>query len=147
MTPPRQTPDLTELQVVDLMTPEPFTATEDSNLDEVSDLMRTHGIRHIPIVDGAGALVGLVTHRDLLGKAFGGGQDLPRSIRQPYLRSIAVRDVMTRNVLAVTPEQLVTDVACRMVSHRYGCLPVVRDEQVVGIITASDFVRYIAGCA
>ncbi len=136
-------PDLT---VRDLMTRDVYTLGPQANLDEVSDLMRIHRIRHVPIVDAAGQVLGLVTHRDLLGRAFGGGQDLPRSIRQPYLRSIPVSEVMTRRLTTASPEQTLSKVACMMVDRRYGCLPVVEAGRLVGIITATDFVRYVAGC-
>jgi CBS domain-containing membrane protein len=134
------------LAVRDLMTRGVITLDPQANLDEVSDLMRAHRIRHVPIVDAAGHLLGLVTHRDLLGKAFGGGQDLPRSIRQPYLRSIPVGEVMTRRVVTVEPDALLNDVARMMVARRLGCLPVVEGNRVIGILTATDFVRYVAGC-
>jgi CBS domain-containing membrane protein len=128
------------------MTPRVHTVPASANLDEVSDLMRSRRVRHVPVVDDEQRLVGLVTHRDLLGKAFGGGEDLPRSIRQSYLRSIPVAEVMIREVFTAHPEDLVTDVACAMVSNRFGCLPVVDGERLVGILTASDFVRYVARC-
>lgn len=134
------------LTVRDLMTRTVFTLGPQANLDEVSDLMRVHRIRHIPIVDAAGLLLGLVTHRDLLSKAFGGGQDLPRSIRQPYLRSIPVAEVMTKNVTTTDPDAHLSRVACMMVDRRFGCLPVLDAGRLVGIVTATDFVRYVAGC-
>ncbi len=134
------------LAVADLMTRGVHTLSPQANLDEVSDLMRVHRIRHVPIVNAAGQLVGLVTHRDLLSKAFGGGQDLPRSIRQPYLRSIPVSEVMTKRVTTAKPDALLSEVACKMVAKRYGCLPVLQDGKLVGILTATDFVRYVAGC-
>jgi CBS domain-containing membrane protein len=134
------------LRVRDLMTRGVHTLAPQANLDEVSDLMRVQRIRHVPIVDGAGQLVGLVTHRDLLSKAFGGGQDLPRSIRQPYLRSIPVGEVMTKRVTTARPDELLSEVACLMVNKRHGCLPVLEEGALVGILTASDFVRYVVGC-
>lgn len=132
------------LAVRDLMTPDPHTLPPQANLDEVSDLMRTMRIRHVPIVDEEGTVVGLVTHRDMLSKAFGGGQDLPRSIRQPYLRSIPVSDVMTQAIATAAPDDLLSTVACRMVDRRLGCLPVLDEGRLIGIITATDFVRYVA---
>ena len=127
------------------MTTRVYTLGPQANLDEVSDLMRIERIRHVPIVDAEGLLLGLVTHRDLLSKAFGGGQDLPRSIRQPYLRSIPVADVMTRRLTTASPETNLSDAAATMVSKRCGCLPIVEGEHLVGILTATDFVRYVAG--
>jgi CBS domain-containing membrane protein len=115
-----------------------------ANVAEVSDLIRGERIRHVPIVDGEGLLLGLVTQRDLLSKAFGGGQDLPTSIRRPYLRSIPVSEIMVADVTTITPDGPLREAAELMSSGRHGCLPVVDDGRVVGILTTSDFVRFVA---
>ncbi len=122
------------------------TLGREANLAEVSDLMRNQRIRHIPITAADGTLAGLVTHRDLLARAFGGGEDLPRSIRRPYLESMPVSDIMVTAVETVAPDADLAQAACQMLARRHGCLPVVEDERVVGILTSSDFVRYVAGC-
>ena len=122
------------------------TLGREANLAEVSDLMRNERIRHIPIVTDDGLLIGLVTHRDLLSRAFGGGEDLPRSIHRPYLESMPVTDIMVTAVETVRPDTDLSIAACQMLARRHGCLPVVDGTRLVGILTSSDFVRYVAGC-
>ncbi len=122
------------------------TLSHDANGAEVSDLMRRFSIRHIPIVDDADAVLGLVTHRDMLAKAFGAGQDLPQSIRRPYLQSIPVSEIMTARVETAGPETDLRSAACAMLARRHGCLVVTEEGRLVGILTSSDFVRYVAGC-
>ncbi len=122
------------------------TLGPEGNLAEVSDLMRERTIRHVPIVSPEGELVGLVTHRDLLARAFGGGEDLPRSIRRPYLESMPVTDIMVTLVETAAPDAELSEAACQMLSRRHGCLPILEEGRIIGILTSSDFVRYVAGC-
>jgi len=118
----------------------------EANLAEISDLMNAHRIRHVPVVDAEDGLIGLVTHRLMLAKAFGGGEDLPSSIRRPYLESMPATDVMVTVVESVPSDANLSVAACEMLSRRHGCLPVVDRGRLVGILTSSDFVRYVAGC-
>lgn len=132
------------LLVRDLMTTPVAVLQRQANVADLSDLIRSRHIRHIPIVDDQGLMVGLVTHRDLLGKAFGGGQDLPTSIRRPYLRSIPVAEIMVTDVITTDPDCNLRDAARLMHDGRHGCLPVVDEGRVVGILTGTDFVRHVA---
>ncbi len=113
------------------------------NLAEASDLMNVHRIRHLPILDASGLLVGLVSQRDLLRGALGGGADLPASIQRAYLRSIPVDEVMIRDVETVEPEVAIKDAAARMIDLKIGSLLVVDGHDLVGILTESDFVRWV----
>ena len=131
--------------VRDLMTRPVRTLHRTANLAEVNALMGEARIRHVPITEDGDRLVGLVTHRDLLRRAMGGGETLPESIRGPYLRSLPVRDMMVIDLVTIGPDVLLTEAARLMVEHKFGCLPVVQNGLLVGILTESDFVRYIAG--
>lgn len=134
---------MTVLSVKDLMTRGVRTISPDGNLAETSDLMSTHRIRHVPVVDSECRIVGLVSQADLLRGALGGGSDLPASIQRAYLRSIPVDEVMTTNVETVTPSTPIPDAARRMLDLKIGSLLVVEDERLVGILTENDFVRYL----
>jgi len=131
------------LRVRDLMTSGVLTLEVGGNLAEASDLMNVHRIRHLPILDDDGALVGLVSQRDLLRGALGGGADLPASIQRAYLRSIPVDEVMIRNVETVEPAVAIRDAAARMIDLKIGSLLVVEGPELVGILTESDFVRWV----
>ena len=133
------------LLVRDLMTTPVAVLGPQANVADVSDLIRSRRIRHIPIVDDQGLMVGLVSHRDLLGKAFGGGEDLPTSIRRPYLRSIPVTEIMVTDVITICPDHPLAGAARLMYDGRHGCLPVVDAGRVVGILTGTDFIRHVAG--
>lgn len=107
------------------------------------DIMRFKHIRHLPVIDEAGHLVGLVSHRDLLRaqiSTFTGLTDGQRRARQ---EDILVRQLMTRDLWTVNPETLASVAGQTMADHRYGCLPVVDAQHVlVGIITERDFLKF-----
>lgn len=112
---------MTEVVTVDL----------DATIDEALEAIRTHGIRHLPVLDG-GRLVGVVTDRDLR-LAFDPGSGQPRDGR--------IADIMTPTPIVAHPEMPVESAAGLMVGHRIGCLPVVEDGELVGILTDSDLLR------
>ncbi len=134
---------MSDLRVADLMTRGVRTLSPVGNLAEASDLMSTHRIRHVPVVDTECRIVGLVSQRDLLRGALGGGSDLPASIQRTYLRSIPLDEVVTRNVETVTPDTLIRDAAQRMLDLKIGSLLVTEGLQLVGILTENDFVRWV----
>jgi CBS domain-containing protein len=124
----------------DLMTKDVVSLEESETLQFVEQSMRALRFRHMPVVD-RGRLVGLISHRDVL--RYSASSLLPHSKEQThYLATkFLVRDVMTRDVAAVTPDTPLLEVASRMQKGKLGCLPVVNGENsLVGIITEADFV-------
>jgi acetoin utilization protein AcuB len=104
-------------------------------------------IRHLPVLDSGGTLVGLVTDRDLRHHLF--AADVYRQIGQipvsTLLRNAPVRDVMSAPVRSVTASAEVAEAAERMRQDKVGCLPVVEGQRVVGMLTEIDVLRHIAG--
>jgi CBS domain-containing membrane protein len=140
-------PDLSSrknLVVRDLMSRPVHTLHHTANLAEVNALMQEQRIRHVPIIEDGCRLLGLVTHRDLLRRAMGGGEHLPDSIRGPYLRSLPVAETMIGDVITTGPDVPIKIAARVMMDHKFGCLPVVEDGRLVGILTEVDFVHYVA---
>jgi acetoin utilization protein AcuB len=115
------------------MTKQPWTVPSNISLFDASELMRQHGIRHLPVVDD-GELVGLVSDRDLrLAHALGG---------RPSAR---VRDAMTEPAFSVNADDPIADVARMMSERKYGSAVVVTRSGVVeGIFTAVDACRALA---
>ncbi len=133
------------LLVADLMSRPVRTLHVSANLAEVQAVMAESRIRHVPIIEDDARLVGLVTHRDMLRRAMGGGAYLPDSIRRPYLRSIPVSQAMTKHLTTTRTDVPIVDAARTMMEHKFGCLPVVDGGRLVGILTEADFVNYVAG--
>lgn len=133
------------LFVRDLMSSEPVAVTPDDDLGTLRDLMIDRRIRHVPVVDEEGFLLGLVTHRDLLRASLIEQTRMPTYVQEAVLESIKVRDLMNEGLETVSPDTGIAEAADIMLDGKYGCLPVVEGEKLVGILTESDFVRYLAG--
>ena len=129
-------------EVRDLMTSRVFTLQPTDDLEALYDLIDTRHVRHVPVVDRDGDLVGLVTQRDLARSALGAQDVLPLSFQQEILRRRKVREIMGTEVETVEPDESLKTAAEMLIENKIGCLPVVEGEHLVGILTESDFVRY-----
>jgi CBS domain-containing protein len=124
-------------RVEQYMTTEVFTVHEDEVVDLVANVMDWKHVRHVPVENDAGELVGLVSYRSLLRLR---ARDLPHHRENP----VAVRDVMTKNVVTCSPRTTTLEAIRIMRSERVACLPVVIDGRLVGIVSERDFLR-VAG--
>ena len=127
------------LTVAEIMTREPYTLGPDDSLAAARKLMAEHHIRHVPIVSGDNCLVGVVSQRDVLAAADSSLLD-QKAERAQEERYIALSSVMTSPVQTIDEKASLRGTAMHLQQNRLGCLPVVRDQQLVGIITDSDFV-------
>jgi CBS domain-containing protein/gamma-glutamyl:cysteine ligase YbdK (ATP-grasp superfamily) len=109
-----------------------FTVQPDDLIDLAASVMDWRHIRHVPVEDEAGRLVGLVTHRGLLHLLIG-------RIGEKGLGTITVREVMLPNPITVSPSTPTLTAIEIMRERRIGCLPVVESNQLVGIVTSYDF--------
>ncbi len=125
------------ITVDEIMTTELETLPETANLESALDLMTTRHIHHILVVDGDGNLVGIVTHRDVLAAS---DSTIRGKGRQKNMRSVALSDIMVRDVSTIDEHASVRSAALYLEQHDYGCLPVVTDGKLRGIVTNSDFV-------
>jgi acetoin utilization protein AcuB len=124
------------------MTTDVLTVTPDSTLSEALALTRERGIRHLPVVDGR-RLVGLVTDRDLRLAmpppwAETAGQE------RFLLGARTVSELMSSDVRTIDPDTPVEEAARYFFQERIGCLPVMEDGALIGILTASDLLRAFA---
>jgi CBS domain-containing membrane protein len=136
---------MTALTVRDLMTSRVFSVGPNDSLSVVWDIMEEHHIRHVPVVDDEGRVVGLVSNRDLVRTALHDDVELPLTERQDLLGALKVRAAMVRGVETVTPETSIDEAGEMMLENKFSCLPVteVQGRGLVGIITEADFVRYV----
>lgn len=132
-----------QLLVRDLMTSEVETVQPSSTLAELLDLLQERNIRHVPVVDDEGELVGLVTQRDLLRRSLAARGDLPLTVREEVVSHRTVDEFMTVGVMTVDPDAPLGEAAELILDNKLGCLPVVEGPHLVGIITESDFVAYV----
>lgn len=126
------------LSVAEIMTNNPHTLGPDDSLAQARQLMSEHHIRHVPIVSGT-SLVGVVSQRDVL--AAGDSSVLNESGADPATeRHVALSSIMTTPVQTVDVSASLRGTAMQLLQQRMGCLPVMENEELVGIITDSDFV-------
>lgn len=133
-----------KMLVQDLMIADVLTLRRGDTLAALLELMQDNDIRHVPIVDGEDELVGLVTHRDVARGAVSAKDDVPIAVRDDILAHRPVGSVMVSDPFTVEPTDTVEDAAALMLENKLGCLPVVEGSRLVGIVTESDFVRYVA---
>jgi len=127
--------------VRDLMTDNVFTLNPKDDLVQLYDLMDSHRVRHVPIVDKDGDVVGLVTLRDLFRGALGSLDELPLSVEREMLRRRRVRDIMQTEPDTIEAETTLIEAAQMLLENKVGCLLVVEGMRLVGILTEADFVR------
>jgi len=128
--------------VGDLMSAEVFTLSEDQDFVSANQIMKLEHLRHLPVVNGE-RLVGLVTHRDLLGAQ--ATLMLARSEAAAEARddvSVTVGDIMSEVLLTCRPNEPVDDAARLMIDARVGCMLVVEDGRLVGILTKTDVMSW-----
>ena len=130
----------TDQTVRNLMTPLPATVGPETPLRAAITLMRERRIRHLPVVEEGGRLVGMLTDRDLRHAAF-----LPALSDQlggdaRRVRTPRVRDVMTWGVVTVHPGATLVQAGLTLFQRRIGSLPVVENGCLVGILTDHDVI-------
>jgi CBS domain-containing protein len=129
--------------VGDLMTTPVVAMSPNDSFAAAWQVMHGERIRHLPVVDDELRLVGLVTHRDLLGHAPSDLQVARAPERFAALDRVRIGDLMERHVSTATPQEPLAEAGRRMLGAKIGCLPVIApDGRLVGILTESDFVRW-----
>lgn len=128
-------------KVRDVMQTEVVTLQRSDRLDLAEDVMRLGRIRHMPVL-ASGRVVGVVSNRDLLAAGLSRALDFEPGHRRAFLHSIEVAEVMSDQVVSVSPDATLSFAAERMVREKLGCLPVVdEDESFLGIVTETDLIR------
>lgn len=116
----------------DVMTDDPRTVRMDDSIGEAWQVLRELDVRHVPVVNDDGDLVGILSERDLSGRT---RESLPVS-------TLRVADVMSGSVVSVNPQTDLREVIEALLEHRIGAIPVVDGEsKVVGIISYVDVLR------
>jgi acetoin utilization protein AcuB len=118
-----------------------ITVYPDLPIQKALKLMREEHVRRFPVVDKRGRLIGIVSERDLLHAAPSGAISLSIWELNYLLSKITVEEVMTRDVITITEDTPLEEAARIMADRKIGGLPVVRDDEVVGIVTETDLFK------
>jgi acetoin utilization protein AcuB len=123
--------------VSDRMKTPVLTITPDIPIHEALNILKHEQIRHIPVLQ-EGKLVGIVTNEDLFYASPSPATSLSIWDMNYLISKVTVKEVMTENVVTVTEDTPIEQAALIMAKQKIGCLPVMRDNVLVGIITETD---------
>jgi CBS domain-containing protein len=119
------------------------TISADDSLSTVEDIMTLGGVRHMPVVRG-GALVGVVSQRDLLRASLSNLTAFGSEQRRAFLQVVEIKRVMSSPPITIAPGASPEEAALVMAERKIGCLPVVEGDALVGMLTETDLLRYFA---
>jgi acetoin utilization protein AcuB len=140
------------MTVKDAMTRNPITIDPDAPLATAMATMTERQVRHLPVVDDQGRLVGMITDRDLRNAAFSpalaeylsrGAQRRLRGLAETF-EEMRVRDAMTWGVVTTSPQAPLAQAAAIMAEGRFGSLPVVEGGKLIGLVTERDVLKALA---
>jgi len=132
-----------EIKVREVMMKGPVTLQSGDILDLANDVMTLGRIRHLPILDN-GKVVGVLSQRNLFHSALVTALGIRPKERKELLKAIRVNEVMSAPVITVSPDARLKEAARMMMEKKIGCLPVVENDTLVGLLTESDILRYVA---
>jgi acetoin utilization protein AcuB len=129
------------MMIRELMTGGLITVRPETPILEARDLMVKERIRHLLVTDEGGALVGIVTDRDIRLNLPSQATSLSVWEINHLLTKLTVEQVMTRSVITIGPDRPARDGAQLMLDHKIGALPVLDGGHLIGIFTETDIVR------
>ena len=134
------------MTVKEVMVKEIATLDVNDELSLAHDIMRLGRIRHLPVVDGS-RLVGLVSERDLFRSSLAHALGYAGSVSRDMMKTLRIKDIMVKEVTTISPEAKLFDAVKLMIEKKIGCLPVVEDDRLVGLITETDILQqYLQVC-
>lgn len=145
------------MRASDIMVKDVITVDPDASIQDVAEILVSKRISGVPVVDAGGKLVGIVSEGDLLRRAEAGTEHSRswwlkllmgrESLAAEFVKEHArrVRDVMTRDVVAVSPDTPVTDIAALLEKNHIKRVPVIENDRLVGIVSRANLVQALAG--
>jgi CBS domain-containing protein len=123
-----------KLRVEEFMATDLFTVQKDDLIELVAELMDWRKVRYMPVEDSKGNLVGLITSRLLL-------RYYSKKHSFNSKEAAVVKEIMIEKVISISPDQTILEALQIMRSNKIGCLPVVKNGELIGILTEMDFLR------
>jgi len=129
-------------RVKNVMTSEVKVLRRNEQLTLADDLMNLGRIRHLPVLDEDGKkVVGILTQRDLFRGALAQAIGYGERARRKLLETLLIMEVMTVHPITTTPDTPLAEAARVLMERKIGCLPVIENDRLVGILTEGDFVK------
>ena len=131
-------------RVREIMETKLVTISASERLSMVEDIMTLGRVRHMPVVQG-GRLVGVVSERDLLRASLSELSEHRDAERRMFLHVVEISRVMSSPPIVIGPDATIREAALLMADRKIGCLPVVEGDELIGLITETDVLRWVAG--
>lgn len=131
--------------VKDQMTPNPICGHPDMPVTKAQQIMQEHNIRHLPILDDDKKLVGLITMRSLMNAVPSDVSKFSPFVVNYVLAKIKARNIMVKDVVTISEDTAFEEAARIMADRKLGCLPVMRNDELVGIISDNDLFNIMVG--
>ena len=131
--------------VKDQMTPDPICGHPDMPVIEAQRIMEENHIRHLPIMDADEKLVGLITQRSLMRAVPSDVSKLSPFVINYLGTKMKAHHVMVKDIVTVDENKTIEEAARVMADKKIGCLPVMRDDELVGIISDNDLFKTMVG--
>jgi len=125
----------------DVMTKAPVTVTEDTNVTEAKALMTKNNFSKLPVLDKSKRVIGIITKNDIQKASPSDATTLDMYELSYVLSKLTVGKFMTKKVITVQETEVIEEAARLMVDNNIGCIPVMDDDVLVGIVTESDLFR------
>ncbi|HCY06355.1 MAG TPA: hypothetical protein DHS57_03555 [Erysipelotrichaceae bacterium] len=126
------------MYVRDTMTADPYCINKDTKVSVALDIMNQNEFHRLPVVDSKGKLIGLITEGTITESSPSKATSLSIHELNYLLSKTPVEDIMIKNVKTISPDAWLEEAAALMRAHSIGCLPVVENDKVIGIITDND---------
>ena len=126
-----------------LLTQPVSTGDRNAACDEADAAMERHHIRHLPVLD-QGRLVGILGRHDLMRSALSFALGYGERGRAKLLHTLQVKEVVREQMFTIGPNQPASEASRLLLDHRIGCLPVLEDGELVGLVTSSEWLRLLA---
>lgn len=128
------------MTVTEIMSTNLHTLDSDKSMYDARALMMSENIRHVPILEN-GIVVGIVSQRDLLKAEISSLLSVKTETRKLMEQEVRITDMCTDKLVTVSPKSSLLEAARYIQKHKLGCLPVVEGDELLGIVTDSDFVN------
>lgn len=133
--------------VRDVMSKDVATLELNDKLKIADDVMKLGRIRHMPVLDDDQEIVGILSQRDLFRGALARCIGYGEFAQQKILDQLVVKEVMSKDVVTVSPFAPLQEAARLMLDRKIGCVVAAEEGRLVGILTESDFVKMYTGAS
>lgn len=128
--------------VSEIMTKDIIALDRSDDLERAEMLFKRHNIRHIPVVNEE-SIIGMLSYTDLLKISFADVSEDDHNVNTVVYNMFSIEQVMTKNLVCVTSDATIREVAEILAQNEFHAVPVVDDDMLVGIVTTTDLINYL----